>query len=67
MKGWIFLFIGFISAGEVVYKLIKCASCNTTYLGIEMSGYIYLVIQILIATLLLYSGYVEKFKKNASE
>jgi len=54
---WIFLVLGLITVMEIVSKIINCASCNRSYLGIEMSGYVYLAVQFLFAGILLNSAY----------
>ncbi len=62
MKGKIFLFIGIITVADIIYKLVRCASCRSDYLGFEMSGYTYLGLQTLIALILLNGAYREMRK-----
>ncbi len=66
MKFWIFLIIGLLTVMEIIYKLIRCASCDANYLGFDLSGYTYLICQTLISSVLLYGAYKERMKIKAS-
>lgn len=66
MKFWIFLLIGLLSVMEIVFKIIKCASCDDRYLGFDMSGYSYLALQTLIVGILFYNAYREWIKTKSS-
>ena len=55
--------VGIFVVLDIVYKLIRCASCNSDYFGIEMSGYSYLMIHSLLASILIYTG-LKKLKES---
>lgn len=66
MKFWILLVLGLLTVLEIVYKIIRCASCKSNYIGFDMSGYVYLALQTLLAVILLYGAYREWMKTKKS-
>lgn len=66
MKFWIFLILGLLTVMEILYKLMRCASCDASYLGFDLSGYTYLFLQTLIGGILFYSAYNERMKTRKS-
>ncbi len=62
MKGKISLILGILLLIDIVYKLVKCASCPSDYFGFEVSGYTYLGIQTLLVAILLFGAYIDRKK-----
>lgn len=49
--------IGIIALVEVFHKLMTCPSCEDTFFWINVPGYVYLLLWLFLAILILYGVY----------
>jgi len=57
MKKAFNIFVGVLALMNIIYKVIKCISCDADFLGMEVSGPVYLMIWTTIAVMIFYGVY----------
>lgn len=62
MRSKLYFIVGIFLVAEIIYKLVRCPSCDGDFFGYGVSGYTYLAVIALLASVILYSGYQEHLK-----
>lgn len=58
-KGILNLILGLLMIANIIYKIFQCASCKSDFIAIEMHGYLYISIHVLLGGIFLYTAYGE--------